>query len=222
MDTFTGFHFSTRYYTDITRRVPRSPLHPLLLYSYASGAPSGVCVCVCVCECMCVRACVRACVCVHRRNQDFCLGAPADATYPAMHQWCKRLKLSWQLGICKRSNSRQSHGWSSQSEIKIAKNIGETCFIPMKVPNELINGVRQLRWQHLSPVVSTFSTSIRLLSSFFIKHCIIPPSFSLCPSICLSSLSVVGLLHPVFLISGISLRIGDVDVIFLQSNVLCS
>ena len=34
--------------------------------------------------------------------------------------------------------------------------------------NELFNGVRQLIWRHLSPVVSTFSTSIRLLSSFFI------------------------------------------------------
>ena len=41
------------------------------------------------------------------------------------------------------------------------------------------NGVCELRWQHISPVVSTFSTSIRLLSSFFIKHCILPTSFSL-------------------------------------------
>ena len=75
----------------------------------------------------------------------------------------------------------------------------------MNVHNELFNGVRQLRWQNLSPVVSTFSTSIRLLSSFFIKHCILPPSFSLF----LSSLSVVP--HPVCLISGLSLRCGDVD-----------
>ena len=58
-------------------------------------------------------------------------------------------------------------------------NLCEMCFIPMNVHNELLNGVCQLRWQHLSPVVSTFSTSIRLLSSFFIKHCILPPSFSL-------------------------------------------
>ena len=29
------------------------------------------------------------------------------------------------------------------------------------------------------PVVSTFTTSIRLLSSFFIKHCLLPPSYSL-------------------------------------------
>ena len=42
----------------------------------------------------------------------------------------------------------------------------------MNVHNELFNGVRQPRWQHFSPVVSTFSTFIRLLSSFFIKHCI--------------------------------------------------
>ena len=41
-----------------------------------------------------------------------------------------------------------------------------------EVYNELFNGVRQLRWQHLLPVVSAFSTSIRFLS-FFIKHCIL-------------------------------------------------
>ena len=84
-------------------------------------------------------------------------------------------------------------------------NVGEMCFIPMNVHNELFNVVRQLRWQHLSPVVSTFSTSIRLL-------CI-----CVCPSVSqtLSSLSKV--LHPVFLISGLSLRFGDVDV-FLQKH----
>ena len=47
-------------------------------------------------------------------------------------------------------------------------NVGEMCFIPMNVHIELFNGVRQLRWRHLSPVVSALSTSIRLLSSFFI------------------------------------------------------
>ena len=99
-------------------------------------------------------------------------------------------------------------------------NVGEMCFILMNVHNELFNGVRQLRWQHLSPVVSTFSTSIRFLSSFLIKHCIFPPSFSLFLSICLSSVSVV--LDHVFLISGLSLRFGDVDVFVLQSKVLCS
>ena len=69
----------------------------------------------------------------------------------------------------------------------IYTNVGEMCFIPMNVHNELFNGVRQLRRQHLSPVVSSFSTSIRLLSSFFIKHCTLPPLY-LC--FCLSSLSV--------------------------------
>ena len=83
-------------------------------------------------------------------------------------------------------------------------NVGEMFFIPMNVHNELFNGVRQLKWQQLSPVVSTFSTSIRCLSSFFIKHCLF------------LSLSVVP--HPVFLISGLSLRFGDVDVFFLQST----
>ena len=32
-------------------------------------------------------------------------------------------------------------------------NVGEMCFIPMNVHNEPFNGVRQVRWQHLSPVV---------------------------------------------------------------------
>ena len=59
---------------------------------------------------------------------------------------------------------------------------------------------------------------IRLLSSFFIKHCIHHSSFSVHLSLSLS-LSVVP--HPVFLISGLSLRFGDVDVFFLQSKV-CS
>ena len=35
-------------------------------------------------------------------------------------------------------------------------NVGEICFIPMNVHHKLFNGVRQLRWQHLSPVVTTF------------------------------------------------------------------
>ena len=87
-------------------------------------------------------------------------------------------------------------------------NVGELCFIPMNEHNELFNGVRQLRWQHSSPVVSAFSTSIRLLSSsFFIQHCIFHSRFFY-PA--LLSLSVVP--HPVFLISGLSLRFGDVDV----------
>ena len=39
-------------------------------------------------------------------------------------------------------------------------------FIPMNVHNELFDGVRQLRWQHLSPVVRlSCKMSIRLLSS---------------------------------------------------------
>ena len=50
-------------------------------------------------------------------------------------------------------------------------HVGEMCFIPMKVQNEQFNGGRQLRCQHLSPVVSTLSTSIRRSSSFFTKHC---------------------------------------------------
>ena len=100
-------------------------------------------------------------------------------------------------------------------------NVGELCFIPINVHNELFNGVRQLSWQHLSPVVSTFSTSIRLLSSFFINTAsYLPLSLSFCPSVFLS-LSVVP--HTVFLITGLSLRFGDVDFFyFLHSKVICS
>ena len=65
-------------------------------------------------------------------------------------------------------------------------HVDEMCFILMNVHNELFYGVRQLRCQHLSPVVSTFSTSIRLLSSFFIQHCVLHSSSSLCLSICLT------------------------------------
>ena len=53
------------------------------------------------------------------------------------------------------------------------------CFIPMNIHNEQFNGVRQLRWQHITPVVSTLSTTNRLLSFFFIKHYILPPSLFL-------------------------------------------
>ena len=98
-------------------------------------------------------------------------------------------------------------------------NVGEMCFIPMNVHNELFNGVRQLRWRHLSPVVSTFSTSIRLLKCYPPFSYSTASHFSFCPYVSLS-FSVV--LHPVFLISGLSLWFGDVDVFVLQSKVLCS
>ena len=81
-------------------------------------------------------------------------------------------------------------------------NVGEMCFIPMNVHNELFNVVRQLRWQHISSVVSTFSTSIRLLF-MHLFHKALSLSVHL-------SLSVVP--HPVFLISGIFLQFGDVKV----------
>ena len=76
------------------------------------------------------------------------------------------------------------------------------CFIPMNVHNELFNCVRQLRWQHLSPVVSTFSTSIwsGCYPSFSYSTAS-PFSPSFCPYVSIS-LSVVP--HPVFLISGLS------------------
>ena len=60
-----------------------------------------------------------------------------------------------------------------------------------------------------------------IVSSFFIKHCILPPCFCIILSTCRSlSLSVVP--HPIFLISGMSLRAGDVNIFFLQSTFLCN
>ena len=95
-------------------------------------------------------------------------------------------------------------------------NVGEMWFIPMNVYNELFNGVRQLRWQHLSPVVSTFSTSSRLLSFFFLKHCILPPSSLSVPSICLSF--YIPFSQLVVFPCGLEMLI---NVFFLQSKVLC-
>ena len=80
--------------------------------------------------------------------------------------------------------------------------------------------VMQLRWQHLSPLVSTFY--IRFYQAFILlfHKALHPPSLVLSISVHLSpSLSMVP--HPVFLISSLSLRFGDVGVFFLQSKVLC-
>ena len=86
-------------------------------------------------------------------------------------------------------------------------------------------GVRQLRWQHLSPVVTTFPKSIRLLSSFFIKHCILPPlSLSFYPSVSLSltlSLSFCG--TPSRFPNELSFtEVWRCWCFLLQSKVLCS
>ena len=96
-------------------------------------------------------------------------------------------------------------------------NVGEMCFVPINVHNELFNSVRQLRWQHLSSIVSTLSTSIT--ASILLFHKALHP-ISLFLSLCLAFLSVVH--HHVVQISGLSLRFGDVDVFFLQSKVICS
>ena len=85
-------------------------------------------------------------------------------------------------------------------------NVGEMCFIPTNLHNEQFNGVRQLRWQHLSPVVSTCSTSNMLLSSFLIN------TVSFLP------LSLFLWYPSRFVISGLSLLFGDVDGFFLQSK----
>ena len=68
-------------------------------------------------------------------------------------------------------------------------NVGGTCFISP------FNGVCRLRWQHLSPVVSTFSTSILLF-----HKALHPPSLFLSVSV---QLSLYVVPHPVFLLSGL-------------------
>ena len=62
-------------------------------------------------------------------------------------------------------------------------NVGEMCFVAINVHNELFNGVRQLMCQHLSPVFSTFSTFLNILSFLFISTASsLPISLSFCPS----------------------------------------
>ena len=83
---------------------------------------------------------------------------------------------------------------ASNTLVMIYINVEKMCFIgslQMNVHNELFNGVRQLRWQHILPVVSPFSTSIRLLSSFF-KKALHPPSLFLFVSVHLSLFSFCG------------------------------
>ena len=92
-------------------------------------------------------------------------------------------------------------------------NVGEMCFNPMNIHNvnEQFNGFRQLRSQHISPVglLSTCSTC------FY-------PAFSLQPPSLFLSLALFLWYPSRFLISGLSLLFGDVDVFFLQSKVFCS
>ena len=148
----------------------------------------------------------------HQRSQDFCWGGARGRRHPALHQSCTSVTLSRAAGELWALHHLAESWVEPQNEIKIEQNyrwndiwgrvfvnvvslkyigmiyinVGEMWFIPMNVYNELFNGVRQLRWQHLSPVVSTLSTSSRLLSFFFLKHCILPPSSLSVPSICLS------------------------------------
>ena len=183
----------------------------------------------------------------HRRSQEFCLGAtrPTPPSLTSVMHTFEAVAGRWGpvsapavsrvIGVAPERKQniilfRGNYIWGrffvNAVSLKyigmIYINVGEMCFIPMNVHNELFNGVRQLIWQHISSVGSYFSTSIRLLSSIFIKHCTLPPflSVSVRLSLCLSSLSVVR--HPVFLISGLSLRFGDVGVFFLQSKVVCN
>ena len=71
-----------------------------------------------------------------------------------------------------------------------------------------------------TPFACSFSIFYIYQAVILLFHIALHPHF-LSLSVHMSvSLSVVP--HPVFLISGLSLRFGDVDVFFLQSKVLCS
>ena len=131
-------------------------------------------------------------------------GHPADSTQPCIsrgHVWSCR----GQLNICERSSSQQNHGWSPQSKIKIAT---------------------KYRWNDIWGRISVNVVSLRYIGMIYLhvgEMCFILMNVhnELFNSVHMRlSLSVVP--HPVFQISGISLRFGDVAVSFLQSNVLCS
>ena len=100
-------------------------------------------------------------------------------------------------------------------------NVGEMCLIPMNVHNGLFNGVRQLLQWAKWPFACSFNIVYIYQAFILLFHkALHPPALFLSVSVHLDlSLSVVP--HPVFLISGLSLRLGDVDVFFLQSS-LCS
>ena len=89
------------------------------------------------------------------------------------------------------------------------------CVIPMNVHNELINGDRQLRGQH---VLFTCSYNIFYIYQAFILRfhkALHPPSRFLSPSFCPpASLFFCGTPSR-YLTSGISLRFRDGDVFFL-------
>ena len=161
---------------------------------------------------MCCPCCVFRSRRSHQGSQDLCWGEAPGRRHPASHQSCTSVKLSRAAGDLWALHHSAESWVEPHNEIKMAQNyrwndiwgrvfvnvvsvkyigmiyinVGEMWLIPMNVYNELFNGVRQLRWQNLSPVVSTFSTSRRLLSFFFLKHCILPPSSLSVPSICLS------------------------------------
>ena len=180
---------------------------------------------------MCCPCCVFRSRRSHQRSQDFCWGGAPGRRHPALHQSCTSVKLSRAAGDLWALHHSAESWVEPQNEIKMAKNyrwndiwgrvfvnvvrVKYIGMIYINVGEMTCGSFRwtytincQLKWQHLSPVVSTFSTSSRLLSFFFLKHCILPPSS-------LSVPSMSRFLHPVFVISGLSLRFRDVDQCFL-------
>ena len=171
---------------------------------------------------------------------------PPGPRHSTLHQSCTRLKLSRAAGSAvsapvvsrvmsgapdrkKNSNKYRRNDIWGRVFVNIVSlkyigmiyiNVGEMCFIPINVHDRTVQWCSSAQMATPFACSSPFSTCIRVLSSFFTKDCILTPHFSLFLSMCLS-LSFCGT-HPVFLISGLSLRLGDVDVFFLQSKVLCS
>ena len=169
----------------------------------------------------------------HGVAKIFVGGAPGRQ-HPALHQSCTRLKLSraaedlWAL-------QQSAKSWvEPQSEIKIAKNVGEMtfeggfckCCLPQihwydvhKCRRNVLHSDERTQWTvqwcSSAQMATPFHHFLHLSGCYppFSYSTASPFSLSFCPYVCLS-LSVV--LHPVFLISCLSLRFGDVDVFFLQ------
>ena len=110
----------------------------------------------------------------HRRSQDFCWGGGGTRPTPpslasVVHTFeavagsrgsVSAPAVSRVMGGApeRNKNSKKYLGEGFVNVVSLRYigmiyiNVGEM-FIPMSVHNELFNGVRQLRWRHLSPVV---------------------------------------------------------------------
>ena len=117
-----------------------------------------------------------------------CVARTPGRRHPSLYQSCTRLKPRSEIKIAKNIGEITFGGgfckcWQAYIGMIYMNIVGEMCFIPTNVTT--VQWYSSAQMAHLSPVVSTFSKSIRLLSSFFIKRCILPPDFSLFLPICI-------------------------------------